>query len=118
MRANNNANLSTNARNLRKNMTKEERHLWYDFLRDLSVMVHRQKVIGPYIVDFYIASEKLVIELDGWQHYEDAGKSADIVRDRYLQSQGLTVLRYSNADVNYRFSAVCQDIYNHLKPSP
>ena len=118
MRANNNANLSTNARNLRKNMTKEERHLWYDFLKNLSVMVHRQKVIGPYIVDFYIASAKLVIELDGWQHYEDAGKSADIARDRYLQSLGLTVLRYSNADINYRFESVCTHILQHLKPSP
>ena len=113
-----NPKLSANARNLRKNMTKEERHLWYDFLKGLPVMVHRQKAIGPYIVDFYIASAKLVIELDGWQHYEDAGRSADIRRDRYLQSLGLTVLRYSNADVNYRFEGICTHILQHLKPSP
>ena len=62
--------LLSNARRLRKNMTKEERHLWYDFLRGLPVMVHRQKVIGKYIVDFYIAEANLVIELDGSQHYE------------------------------------------------
>ena len=114
----NNPKLSANARNLRKNMTREERHLWYDFLKNLPVMVHRQKIIGAYIVDFYIASANLVIELDGWQHYEDAGKSADIKRDHHLQSLGLCVLRYSNADINYRFESVCTDILQHLKPSP
>ena len=117
MNENHNPKLSANAKTLRKNMTKEERHLWYDFLKELPVMVHRQKVIGNYIVDFYIASAKLVIELDGWQHYEDVGHHADQVRDNYLRSLGLTVLRYSNADVNGRFHAVCEDIYNHL-PKP
>ena len=110
-----NAALSTNARTLRKNMTKEERHLWYDFLKGLPVMVHRQKVIGNYIVDFYIAEARLVIELDGSQHYEEKGKQADAQRDAYLRSRGLTVLRYSNADVNLRFGAVCQDIWNRLQ---
>lgn len=77
-------------------MTKEERHLWYDFLKDLPVMVHRQKVIGKYIVDFYIASAKLVIELDGSQHYDAQGQAADKQRDTYLKEQGLTVLRIPN----------------------
>jgi len=113
-----NKKLKANARELRKNMTKEERHLWYDFLKSLPVMVHRQKVIGMYIVDFYIADAKLIIELDGSQHYEIAGKRNDAVRDAYLSSLGFTILRYSNADVNLRFSSVCQDICNHLKPSP
>ena len=110
-----NSKLSGNAKALRRNMTKEERHLWYDFLKGLPVMVHRQKVIGNYIVDFYIAEAKLVIELDGSQHFEDVGKKADAVRDAYLNSVGLTVLRYSNADVNQRFRGVCEDILNHLK---
>ena len=110
-----NTNLSDNAKALRRNMTKEERHLWYDFLKLLPVMVHRQKVIGNYIVDFYIAESKLVIELDGSQHYEDTGKQADAVRDAYLGSLGLTVLRYSNTDIHYRFLGVCEDILNHLK---
>ena len=111
--------LAGNARVLRKNMTKEERHLWYDFLKSLPIMVHRQKVIGKYIVDFYIAQAKLVVELDGSQHYETEGKLADEERDAYLLSLGLTVLRYSNADINYRFQAVCEDIWNRLpKPSP
>ena len=113
-----------NARKLRRNMTKEERHLWYDFLRDLPVMVHRQKVIGSYIVDFYVAEKKTVIELDGSQHFEEAGMQKDHRRDLFLQSQGLSVLRYSNADVNQNFEAVCEDIWNRLeldkleKPSP
>ena len=104
-------------------MTKRERHLWYDFLKTLPIMVHRQKVIGSYIVDFYIAKEKLVIELDGSQHYEAEGKQKDAARDAFLRSQGLTVLRYSNADVDRNFRSVCEDILNHLKdreekPSP
>ena len=101
-------------------MTKEERRLWYDFLRDLPLMVHRQRVIDRYIVDFYIASAALVIELDGSQHYMDPGKEADRIRDARLASLGLRVLRYSNADVNHNFQGVCQDILNHinLMPSP
>lgn len=109
-----NKKLAFNAKTLRKNMTKEERHLWYDFLKALPVMVHRQKVIGNYIVDFYIAERKIVIELDGSQHYEKEGQCADQVRDAYLKSLGMTILRYSNADVNYRFEEVCSDIWNHL----
>lgn len=109
-----NKSLRGNARALRKNMTKEERHLWYDFLRELPVMVHRQKIIGNYIVDFYIAEAKLVIELDGSQHYENEGHRKDIERDTFLQSKGLTVFRYANSDVNKNFQGVCQDIWNHL----
>ena len=110
-----NKNLSELARTLRKNMTRHERHLWYDFLKGLPVMVHRQKVIGSYIVDFYIAEKKLVIELDGSQHYELPGKQADTVRDRYLREQGLTVLRYANSDVDRNFPGVCEDILNHIQ---
>ena len=111
--------LSGSARRLRREMTKEERHLWYDFLRELPVMVHRQKVIGSYIVDFYISQAKLVIELDGSQHYEQPGRQKDAQRDADLRALGLTVLRYSNADINYRFPGVCEDILDHLhKPSP
>ena len=118
-----NKRLGANAKTLRRNMTKEERHLWYDFLKGLPVMVHRQKVLGNYIVDFYIAKANLVIELDGSQHYETEGRQADEARDAYLQSMGLTVLRYSNADVNQRFDSVCADIWHRLptadkKPSP
>ena len=110
-----NKKLTPNAKSLRKNMTKEERHLWYDFLKQLPVTVHRQKVIGGYIVDFYIASAKLVIELDGSQHYEPADMEKDAVRDGYLKEQGLTVLRIPNNAVNENFRGVCEYIDGIIK---
>ena len=113
----NNPKLTANAKALRKNMTKEERHLWYDFLKSLPITVNRQKVIGNYIVDFYIATEKLVIELDGSQHYEDDGIENDIKRDLFLNDLGIKVLRYSNLDINQRFESICEDILNHITTS-
>lgn len=95
-------------------MTKEERHLWYDFLKKLPVTVNRQKVIGNYIVDFFCADARIVIELDGSQHYETPGIKSDQIRDEYLKSQGLLVLRYSNLDIARNFEGVCTDIRNHL----
>ena len=103
--------LLPNARTLRNNMTPEERHLWYDFLKSLPITVKRQKVIGDYIVDFCCPSAKLVIELDGSQHYEDAGLEKDVVRDKYLENAGYSVKRYSNRDVRQNFEGVCRDIY-------
>ena len=91
-------------------MTRQEKHLWYDFLSTYPVRFSRQKVLGKYIVDFYCFQAKLVIELDGSQHYEAEGKQKDAQRDAFLRSQGLTVLRYSNADINVRFSEVCDSI--------
>ena len=110
-----NSSLTANARNLRRNMTKEERHLWYDFMRGLPVRVYRQKVIGRYIVDFYIAEKNLVIELDGSQHYEQDTVHTDMERDAYMRSLGINVVRYSNLDVNQNFQAVCRDIWNRLE---
>ena len=95
-------------------MTKEERHLWYDFLKTLPINVNRQKVIGKYIVDFYIASVKTVIELDGSQHYEAEGINSDKKRDAFFNGLGISVLRYSNDDVNNNFYGVCEDILNRL----
>ena len=117
MNKTNNSKLTGNAKVLRKNMTKEERHLWYDFLRTLPITVNRQKVIGNYIVDFYIASSKIVIELDGSQHYEDDGIDNDTKRDAFLNSLGIKVLRYSNSDVNQRFKSVCEDILHNINTS-
>ena len=97
-------------------MTKEERRLWYECLKLLPVTVNRQKVIGRYIVDFYCASAKVVIELDGSQHFGDAALAADRERDAYLRSLGLTVLRYTNLEVNRKFKEVCEDVYRHLMP--
>lgn len=106
--------LRSNAQQLRKNMTREERRLWYDCLRQLPLRVHRQKVIGSYIVDFYIAKAALVIELDGSQHFDPTAREKDRIRDAYLGSLGITVLRYSNDQIHHRFSEVCQDIWEHI----
>ncbi len=114
MNKTNNPGLRPFAQKLRRDTTKEERRLWYDFLRQLPVTFNRQKVIGPYIVDFYCASKKLVIELDGSQHFEASGKAADQERDAYLTGLGLRVLRYSNLDVNRNFAGVCEDILKYI----
>ena len=79
----NNPVLKNNAQKLRKNMTKEEKRLWYDFLKNLDVTINRQKVMGNYILDFYCAKYKVAIELDGSQHYEKEGKEKDIARDSF-----------------------------------
>ena len=109
-----NKNLTPFSKSLRKNMTKEERHLWYDFLKSLPVTIHRQKTIGNYIVDFYCHSAKLVIELDGSQHFEETGAAKDKRRDQALSEEGYTVLRYANSEVNGNFRGVCADILAHL----
>ena len=109
------------ARELRKNMTPWERKLWYCFLKRYPVRFFRQKEIEHYIVDFYCAAAKLVIELDGSQHYDPAGQAKDRDRDRYLRSRGLEVARYSNLDIAQNFSGVCEDILRRIaasKPSP
>ncbi len=95
-------------------MTPEEKHLWYDFLKELPVTVKRQKVIENYIVDFYIDESKIVIEVDGIQHQEKEAMKADKERDSDLQELGIKVLRYSNEDVNKRFAVVCNDILKHI----
>lgn len=114
MRKLHNSNLTSNAKTLRKNMTEEERKLWYKFLKTLSYHVSRQKVLGNYIVDFYCASSKVIIELDGSQHYEEKGIEADKLRDKYFSDNGFKVLRYSNLDINSNFENVCEDILYYL----
>ena len=110
-----NKKLKPNSQTLRKNMTKEERHLWYDYLRDLPVSFKRQKPIGNYIADFYCYQAKLVIELDGSQHYDAAlNAESDKTRDRYMESLGLTVMRFSNADIHKHFREVCESIHGYL----
>ena len=106
----NNKEIVPLAKELRKNMTKEERHLWYDFLRQYPVRFQRQKVVGKYIVDFYCAKAKIVIELDGSQHYEEDSLRKDAQRTAYLKGYDLTVLRIPNNEVNTNFEGVCQYI--------
>ena len=98
------------AKALRKNMTKEERHLWYDFLRTYPVKFLRPKTLGKYIADFYCAKSKLVIELDGSQHYEQINIEKDTERTKYLEQYGLTVIRIPNNQVNQNFRGVCENL--------
>ena len=102
--------LRRNSQELRKNMTREERHLWYDFLKTYPVQFKRQYLVGNYIVDFYCYRAKLVVELDGSQHCKPSAIEYDRKRTDYLQQQGLYVLRLSNRDVAERFRTVCETI--------
>jgi very-short-patch-repair endonuclease len=99
-----------NARRLRRQMTPHERKLWYLFLRKYPVKIYKQRIIGSFIVDFYCASAKLVIELDGSQHYEAQGLAYDYERSEYLKALGLEVLRFSNREIDRDFPGVCSQI--------
>ena len=103
------------ARQLRKEMTPQERKLWYLFLKRYPVKIYKQRIVGAYIVDFYCARAKLVIEIDGSQHYEEKGIEHDESRSAYLRQLGLDVVRYSNADINSRFDSVCESIHQHIQ---
>ena len=107
--------LRQRSQKLRKQMTKEERHLWYDFLKDHPVQFKRQYTLGVYIVDFYCYRAKLIIELDGSQHCEPETLEYDRKRTAFLQSQGFQVMRFSNLDVRTRFRAVCEAIDTAVK---
>ena len=115
MQRKHNKALKDNARELRKNMTREERRLWYDFLRDYPVKFRRQKVLGYYIADFYCAEANLVIELDGSQHYEPEGMEYDRRRTDCLQEFGLQLERIPNNAVQENFPGVCEYIDNLVK---
>lgn len=100
-------NLISTAKALRKNMTPQERHLWYDFLKSYPVRFQRQKAIGNYIVDFYCHKAKLVVEVDGSQHFTQNGLKQDSVRTQQLEEFDVMVIRFSNYDVNTNFYGVC-----------
>ena len=105
-----NPDLKKNAQKLRKNMTKEEAHLWYQFLCRYPLRFRRQYIIGNYIADFYCHQAKLVIELDGSQHCSPEEMEYDRKRTAYLEAQGLLVLRFSNLDVMRQFHSVCESV--------
>ena len=107
--------MKTLAQNLRKNMTLEERILWYQYLKTYPVQWNRQKVIGPYIVDFFCKRAKLIVELDGSQHYEPETADYDQKRTVYLNSLGYAVLRFSNTDIKTNLSGVCEVIDRAVK---
>ncbi|MBQ3063070.1 MAG: endonuclease domain-containing protein [Clostridia bacterium] len=117
MQAKHNSQLVPFAKKLRKEMTKEERHLWYDFLRNYPIRFSRQKVLGKYIVDFYSAQAKLIIELDGSQHFDDEGLKKDAERTAFLEGYGLRVLRIPNDEINRNFSNICEYIDSVVKQS-
>ena len=103
------------ARKLRKNMTRQEKHLWYDFLKSYEPKFYRQRVIDNYIVDFYCSSAKLVIELDGSQHYTKDGLEYDGIRTNILERYDLEVVRFSNTDIDRNFDAVREAIDEKVK---
>ena len=98
------------ARILRRNMTRQEKHLWYDFLRYYPVKIYKQRIIDNFIADFYCHSARLIIELDGSQHYTSRGRSHDAARTEVLEKYGIFVLRFSNKDVDDDFEDVCRMI--------
>ena len=105
------------ARHLRKEMTKEERHLWYDFLRAYPIRFSRQKILGKYIADFYSAEAKLVIELDGSQHFEADSLEKDAERTAFLENYGLKIIRIPNNEISQNFRGVCEHIDAIVKQS-
>jgi len=109
-------NLKVVSQNLRKSATDAERYLWSRLRRNQlkGFQFYRQKIIGRYIVDFYSPKARLVIELDGGQHYEEAGREKDRVRDEALKGIGLTVMRFSDRDVFENTDAVIEKIWNFL----
>ncbi len=108
-----NTELTTKAKQLRKNMTDEERHLWHDFLKSYPVRFLRQKIIDNYIVDFYCHQARLVIELDGSQHYENEGLQKDAIRTEKIERRNLTIIRIPNNAIHNNFRGVCEyiDLY-------
>ncbi|MBR3948031.1 MAG: DUF559 domain-containing protein [Clostridia bacterium] len=105
-----NKNLLEQARKLRKDMTKQESHLWYDFLKNYPIRWYKQRIIENFIVDFYCSKAKLVVELDGSQHYELNAMEYDKIRTKIINVYGIEVIRFSNYDVDSNFDGVCEEI--------
>ncbi|MBR3289554.1 MAG: endonuclease domain-containing protein [Clostridia bacterium] len=110
-----NHDLIQRARTLRKNATPQERHLWYAFLKDYPVRFQRQKTVDSFVVDFYCHAAKLAIEVDGSQHYTEQGTAYDEDRSLVLSRYGLTILRFSNREINTQFSEVCEKIHQTVQ---
>jgi len=115
MQRKHNPHLVSYAKDLRKNMTQEERHLWYDFLRTYPMRFTRQKVLGNFIADFYCAQAGVVIELDGSQHYCEDGLTYDEKRTQFLHQYNLTVLRIPNNEITRNFAGVCEWIDHEVR---
>ena len=112
-----NKDLTESAKILRNNMTKEEKHLWYDYLRKCPVKFSRQKVLGKYIADFYSSEAKMVIELDGSQHYEKENRIYDEKRTEFLEGYDLKVIRIPNCEINNNFEGICRYLDKKIEQS-
>ncbi len=110
-----NKDILPNSRELRKNMTPQEGKLWHLFLKDYPIKFYRQRIIDNFVVDFYCSKAKLVIELDGSQHYTDDGKEHDEFRTAILEKYGLKVLRFTNPDIDTNIHDVCDVIDAEIK---
>ena len=115
MKLSKNNDLLNKARQLRQTMTKQEKHLWYDFLRHYPIKIYKQRIIDNFIVDFYCHQARLVIEVDGSQHYTPDGKSYDKMRTEILERYNLSVLRFVNNDIDNNFKGVCYLIDKTIK---
>jgi very-short-patch-repair endonuclease len=113
-----NRQLVEKAKELRKNMTPAERKLWYGYLRTFKFRVLRQRPIDNFIVDFFCAQFRLVIEVDGESHFTDEGKDYDWERTQILEGYGLTVLRFTNDEVLQDWEGVCRRIEEEIPPTP
>nr|MBE6545132.1 endonuclease domain-containing protein [Oscillospiraceae bacterium] len=107
--------LLENAKSLRRNMTRQEKHLWYDFLKGYPIKIYKQRIIDNFIADFYCHKAKLIIEIDGSQHYTPEGKEYDNFRTEILNQHGLFVLRFTNGDIDNHFEGVCYFIDKTIK---
>ena len=103
------------AKSMRKNMTPQEKHLWYDYLADYKPNFQRQKSIDNFIVDFYCQKAKLIIEIDGTGHFTEEGRRKDSLRTEILEKYGLTVIRFTNRQIDRKFKAVCEEIDKTVK---
>ena len=110
-----NSKMKETARSLRKNMTRQEKHLWYDFLRDYPVKWYRQRSVDRFIVDFFCFKARLVIELDGSQHYTEDGMEYDSIRTDILEKYNLEVLRFTNMEVDANFRDICETIHGKVR---
>ena len=115
MQRKHNSRLTPRARELRKSMTPQEKHLWYDFLRDYPVRFRRQMVIDGFIADFYCHSAWLAVEIDGAQHYSEQGLAYDNERTAIIEGRNIKVIRFTNSDVDQHFNAVCETIDREVR---
>ena len=110
-----NNKLLENARKLRREMTRHEKHLWYDFLQNYPIKIYKQRIIDNFIADFYCHQARLVIELDGSQHSTKEGQLRDAARNEILEKYGILIIRFSNQDIDKDFRRICDIIDQVIK---